>query len=92
MALCLAAHNGSAGAAKTAPRLLADAAEPSQTKGTQVALKVGDRVRTAAGLVGEIVVLTKDGISAYVRPVSKEKRARANVYRLDELTKIDKAE
>jgi preprotein translocase subunit YajC len=56
-----------------------------------VELKVGDMVRTAAGLKGTIVVLTKDGNSAYVQPISNEKRPRAYTYRLNELTKIESA-
>ena len=66
---------------------------PRPTKGsTAAALKVGDRARTADGLEGEIVLLTKDGISAYVRPDSQQKGVQAYVYRLSELTRIDKAE
>ena len=63
----------------------------SSPKGAIVELKVGDMVRTATGLKGTIVVLDKDGNSAYVRPISKEKRPRAYTYRLNELTKIESA-
>jgi preprotein translocase subunit YajC len=66
---------------------------PPPTKGSTVAaLKVGDRVQTAEGLEGEVVLLAKDGISAYVRPDSQQKGVQAYMYRLSELTRIDKAE
>jgi preprotein translocase subunit YajC len=57
-----------------------------------VFLKVGDSVRTAEGLKGKIVVLTKDGISAYVLIIGEANGARAVLYRLDALTKIGEAD
>lgn len=55
-------------------------------------LKVGDSVRTEEGLRGKIVVLTKDGISAYVRIIGEGNGARAVLYRLDTLAKIGEAD
>jgi hypothetical protein len=62
------------------------------TERSNVELKVGDMVRTAAGLKGTIVVLTKDGNSAYVQAISDEKCPRTYTYCLNELTKIDQSE
>jgi hypothetical protein len=53
-----------------------------------MALKVGDVVRTADGLKGQIMLLTKDGISAYVQIKQDGPGARASLYRLDQLTKV----
>ena len=52
-------------------------------------LKVGDRVRTAAGEEGVILSLKDDGIRAYVRTRENAKDAAIRIYRLDRLTKID---
>ena len=54
--------------------------------------KAGDIVRTKWGLLGRIVLLTKDGTSAYVLLIDDEKDAQATLYRLDILTKIDEAD
>jgi hypothetical protein len=54
--------------------------------------KVGDIVRTKWGLLGRIVLLTKDGISAYVLIINNEKDTHADRYQLDMLTKIDEAD
>jgi hypothetical protein len=54
--------------------------------------KVGDIVRTKWGLLGRIVLLTKDGISAYVLIINNEKDSHADRYQLDMLTKIDEAD
>jgi hypothetical protein len=50
--------------------------------------QVGDRVRTAEGLKGEIVLLAKDRVSAYVRIDDGLPGAHAILYRLDKLTKV----
>jgi hypothetical protein len=54
--------------------------------------KAGDIVRTKWGLLGRIVLLTKDGTSAYVLLIDDEKDTQATLYRLDILTKIDEAD
>jgi hypothetical protein len=53
-----------------------------------VPLKVGDRVRTAEGLKGEIALLTKDGVSAYVWIIDDKPGSHTSLYRLDALKKI----
>jgi preprotein translocase subunit YajC len=50
--------------------------------------QVGDSVRTAEGLNGKIVVITKDGRSAYVRIIGDETGARATLRPLDTLKKL----
>jgi hypothetical protein len=57
-----------------------------------MALKAGDQVRTAEGLKGELVLLTKDGISAYVRINDGLPGAHAKLYRLDTLSKVGEAD
>jgi hypothetical protein len=52
-------------------------------------MKVGDRVRTAAGEEGLIVSLKVDGLRAYVRTRENAKDAAIRLYRLDRLIKID---
>jgi hypothetical protein len=52
-------------------------------------MKVGDRVRTAAGEEGFIVSLKVDGIRAYVKTRENSKDAAIRLYRLDRLTKIE---
>jgi hypothetical protein len=62
------------------------------TERSDVELKVGDMVQTTGGLKGTIVVLTKDGSSAYVLAISNENCSRTYTYWLDELTKIEESE
>jgi hypothetical protein len=57
-----------------------------------MALKVGDNVLTADGLKGEIVLLAKDGVSAYVRIFDGAPGKHASLYRLDKLTKVGEAD
>jgi hypothetical protein len=52
-------------------------------------LKVGDRVRTAAGEEGFIVSLNFDGIRAYVKTRENSKDFAIRLYRLDRLIKIN---
>jgi hypothetical protein len=57
-----------------------------------VPLKVGDSVRTADGQKGKIVLLTKDGVSAYVQIIGDAPGAHASLRRLDTLTKVGEAD
>jgi hypothetical protein len=59
------------------------------TVGATVPLKIGDSVRIKSGDEGKIVVMAKDGVSAYVRLTNDAKGAHASLFRLDSLTKID---
>jgi hypothetical protein len=59
------------------------------TRGVTVPLKIGDCVRIKSGEEGKIVVMAKDGVSAYVMLANEAKGAHASLYRLDSLTKID---
>ena len=51
-------------------------------------LKVGDSVRTEAGLKGKITILNKDGTTAYVQLDEDSVGTHVALYRLDSLTKI----
>jgi preprotein translocase subunit YajC len=53
-----------------------------------VILKVGDYVRTEAGLKGRITILNNDGITAYVQLDENGVGVHIALYRLDTLTKI----
>jgi hypothetical protein len=57
--------------------------------GATVPLKIGDSVRIKSGDDGKIVVMAKDGVSAYVMLTNDGKGAHASLYRLDSLTKIE---
>jgi preprotein translocase subunit YajC len=52
--------------------------------------KAGDRVRTAAGLEGEVLFVNRDRTTACVELDGSE--GKTAIYRLDELTRIDKGD
>jgi preprotein translocase subunit YajC len=56
---------------------------------SRVPLKVGDRVRTEAGLKGKITILNNDGVAAYVKlDENSAGGVHFALFRLDTLTKI----
>jgi preprotein translocase subunit YajC len=59
--------------------------------GCFVKLKAGDRVRTAAGLEGEILFVDARAATACVE-LDGSTNEQTVVYRLDELTRIDKGD
>lgn len=54
--------------------------------------QVGDSVRTAEGLKGEIILVTKDGRHAYVRIIGEAPGAHATLRPLDTLKKLGDAD
>jgi preprotein translocase subunit YajC len=52
--------------------------------------KAGDRVKTAAGLEGEVMFVNRDRITACVELDGSD--GKTAIYRLDELTRIDESD